>query len=97
MIRRDAAVSNLRQQELTQTKWPSGNGGPASPAVTAPVAVPSPVAAMPTVPAPVTPVPVPMPMMAPAHLFGPEMIDIVLRDERGFGGIARRRREMLLR
>jgi len=54
-------------------------------------------AAMPTVPAPVTPVPVPMPMMAPAHLFGPEMIDIVLRDDSGFGGIAGRRHEMRLR
>jgi hypothetical protein len=97
MIRRDAAVSNLRQQELTQTKWPSGIGGPASPAVTAPVAVPSPVAAMPTVPAPVTPVPVPVPVMAPAHLLGLEVIDIVLRDHGGFSGIAARRREMVLR
>ena len=61
------------------------------------MAVPSPVAAMPTVPAPVTPVPVPMPMMAPAHLFGPEMIDIVLRDDRGLSSIAGRRREMRLR
>ena len=50
---------------------------------------------MPTVPAPVTPVPVPMPMMAPAYLFGPEMIDIILRDERGFGGLTGRQSEML--
>jgi hypothetical protein len=35
--------------------------------------------------------------MGPPHLFGPEMIDIVLRDERGFGGVAGRRHEMLLR
>lgn len=63
--------------------------------MTAPVAVPSPVTAMPTVPAPVTPVPVPMPVMAPAHLFGPEMIDIILRDDGGFGCVAARRSEML--
>jgi hypothetical protein len=36
-------------------------------------------------------------MMAPAHLFGPEMIDIVLRDDRGLSSIAGRRREMRLR
>jgi hypothetical protein len=35
--------------------------------------------------------------MAPAHLFGPEMIDIVLRDDSGFGGVAGRRHEMRLR
>ena len=73
----------------------------ASPPMTMPVmAMPSPMTAVPApmtaVPAPVTPVPVPMPMMAPAHLFGPEMIDIILRDDSGFGGVARRRHEMRL-
>jgi hypothetical protein len=36
-------------------------------------------------------------MMAPAHLLGPEMIDIVLRDHSGFSGVAGPRHEMLLR
>jgi hypothetical protein len=43
-----------------------------------------------------TPVPMPMPVMAPVHLFGLEVIDIVLADDRRPRGLAARRREALL-
>src|ERR1700736_267542 len=54
-----------------------------------------PVVAVPTVsaPAPMTPVPVPVPVaVMPANLFGFEPIDVFLRDHRGFGVSAWRRR-----
>ena len=55
-------------------------------------AMPPPMTAVPapmTVgPAPMTPMPVPVPVMAPAHFFGLEMIDIVLRDNGGFSALA---------
>ena len=54
-----------------------------------------PVVAVPAVsaPAPMTPVPVPVPVaVMPANLFRFEPIDVFLRDHRGFGVSARRRR-----
>ena len=62
------------------------------------MAVPAPVPAMPvTAPTPVTPMPVPMPVMAPAHLFGLEMIDLVLAHHSGFRIFAARGHEARLR
>jgi len=53
--------------------------------------VPAPVAAMPMVvmPAPVT-------VVAPAHLFGLEAIDVFLRDNRGLRGVTARWHQGLL-
>ena len=59
------------------------------PVMTVPVmAVPTPVAVMPmaVMPAPVVAVPV----MAPAHLFGLEAIDVLLRDDSGLRTLAAR-------
>ena len=59
--------------------------------------------AMPAVmPAPMSPVPVPVmpvpvPVMTPAHFFGLETIDIVLRDNGRLCALAVRRRQALLR
>ena len=67
----------------------------ASPPMTMPVmAMPSPMTA---VPAPVTPMPVPVPVMAPVYFFRLEMIDIVLRDDGGFGALAGWRLQTRLR
>jgi hypothetical protein len=71
-----------------------GRSDPDLPAMTAPVmAVPAMAA-----PAPVTPVPVtPVPVVSPTDLFGLEVIDIVLRRDRGFCGFAAPRLEALFR
>lgn len=46
-------------------------------------------AAVPTVaPAPVTAVPVTVPVVAPAHFFRPETIDVCLRNNGGFRAVA---------
>jgi hypothetical protein len=54
-----------------------------------------PVTAMPMMP-PTMPMPVPM-VVAPTHLFGLEMIDLVLPDDRGLRGFRARRRQTLTR
>ena len=61
------------------------------------VAIEPPIAS-PPMPAPVmTPPMTPVPVMPPADFFGLEMIDIVLGDDRGFGGLGARRHESLFR
>ena len=62
--------------------------------MTMPVAVPATV--MPAVPTPVPAVPVVVvPVMAPAHLFGLEAIDLVFGGDGGTGIFARRRRSFI--
>ena len=60
---------------------------PAAPVTAVPAAMPAPMPAMPA----------PVPVMTPAHFFGFEVIDIVLRDHRRFRALAARRSQTLRR
>jgi hypothetical protein len=91
-----AGTTILNYAKIAATGLPIASPAMAAPVTTPMPPVPAPMAAAPAPMTPMAPMPSPVPVMSPAHLFRPELIDIVLRDDRGFRALAARRQEALL-